>query len=123
MKLSGWLEIESFPGARSHRADKRHVLDLFALGLLEKKIVGRRVVVESDALEAAEATFEAAIVIARDSGVKAGPRLALARAGLHIAGKRINSRAARRARKAAADGARQRQLLLPLAADGLGGGL
>lgn len=123
MKLSGWAAIELYRGSGIHRPDKRHVLDLIGLGLLEKRIGARgRVVLESEALEAAEATFERAVKVAGDHGVSCGTRLALARAGLAIAGKKINSRPARRARKAAAAGARQRQLLLPLAA-GVGGGL
>lgn len=113
MKLSGWDHIQNFRGTKIHCPDKRHVLNLFALGLLEKRIAGRRVVVESDALEAAESTFEKAIAAAQDHGLR-GSRLALARAGLHIAGQRINSRPARRARKAVQAAARQRQLALSL---------
>lgn len=122
MKLSGWAAIESFRGVKIRSPDKRHVQDLIALHLLEKRIGARRCVeIESDALEAAESTFEEAVRFALDAGICAGTRLALARAGLAIAGKKINSRAARRARVASAVSARQRQLLLPLAAvDGLG---
>lgn len=124
MKLNGWVEIELYEGEKLFRPDKRHIQDLIALGLLEKKIGRRRrIVIDSDALEAAEVAFEKAVAVALDAGIRAGGRLALARAGLAIAGKRINSRPARRARKAATANARQRQLVLPLqllAVDGLG---
>lgn len=121
MKLITWPQIENFCGANIHRPSKRHVLDLVALGLLEKRLnVRGKVEVDSGALEAAQATFEKAITAARDRGIRCGTQLALARAGLLAAGISINSRAARRARLADTADARQRQL--PLLVAGLGGG-
>jgi hypothetical protein len=118
MKLVTWTQIENFCGAKIHRPSRTHVLGLVALGLLEKRLdVRGRVVVDSDALESAQATFEKGVETAQDRGIRCGTQLALARAGLLVAGIGIiNSRAARRARKATANEMQERQLALTLPA-------
>lgn len=115
MKLVGWEQIENFCGAHVHRPSRTHVMTLIQLGLLEKRLnVRNRVVIDSDALEAAQQTFDKSIVLAADRGIHCRSPLALARAGLHAGGLVLNSRPARRARKAAVVEDRQRQLALVL---------
>lgn len=123
MKLTTWSQIKKYAGEAIHHPSRTRVLGLASLGLLSIKLNSRgRVTIDSDALESAARAFEQGIEAAQDRGIVCGkgrPSRAMARAGIVAAGLSLNSRAARRARKAAFDGARERQL--PLFVVGRGG--
>lgn len=124
MKLTTWTQITSYEGEAIYHPSRTQVEGLEAMDLLHIKKDSRgRITLDSDALESAFRTFERGIEAARDRGIVCGrgrPSRAMARAGIVAAGLALNSRAARRVRQADSTDARQRQLLLPLVADGLG---
>lgn len=120
MKLTTWTQIEKYCGEAVHHPSRSQVEGLKAMGLLHIKRDSRgRITLDSDALESAVRTFERGIEEARDRGIVCGkgrPSRAMARAGIAAAGLSLNSRAARRARKAAANEMHERQLALLLPA-------
>lgn len=105
MKLVTWHKICNYAGVAVHHPSRSRVLGLAALGLVEIRFDERgRVWVDAAALDAAARTLDRGVEEARQRGLTCGarrrPSRALALAGLVAAGEAINSRPARRARKA-----------------------